>query len=395
MVRRPDVSTVGKPDSYSFPFRRQPLKGLFLTFKLVLFLLYLPAWMIEGLVPFLRPRKSWTLQKVLRVRFIRFLGRIGEGIGPPTKPYRDPTVYPPKPAKGFTLIRPAPDHLIQGDDDAQLSENEDVVLLMHGGMFILGTARPSDPAAYIPKRLVRLAAERGHRLRVLSVDYRRCSTRPFEQGGAFPSALLDGFAGYLHLLSLGVKSERITLMGDSAGATIALSLMRYITENSRPEVPIPAGIVIFSPWADMALQATDSTVWDNWRSDYLGIWGLSFYATVALLGPHSPDELKTNLYISPSTLALPSGTTFFEKDKWPRTMLVCGDAEMILTEIRTLRERLREAGVDLTYLEVKDAIHNFTMFPWFEPEGKQTMNAVMDWFEAGSKDNNDYIRAKL
>ncbi|CAG7853297.1 SubName: Full=Uncharacterized protein {ECO:0000313/EMBL:CCA70988.1} [Serendipita indica DSM 11827] len=355
MVRRPDVSTVGKPDSYSFPFRRQPLKGLFLTFKLVLFLLYLPAWMIEGLVPFLRPRKSWTLQKVLRVRFIRFLGRIGEGIGPPTKPYRDPTVYPPKPAKGFTLIRPAPDHLIQGDvrvkmeaahvqpvtvagywytqDDAQLSETKTSCFSC--------TAECLSWAPLDPVTLRRIS-------RNDSYGWPRKEDIAF-QGGAFPSALLDGFAGYLHLLSLGVKSERITLMGDSAGATIALSLMRYITENSRPEVPIPAGIVIFSPWADMALQATDSTVWDNWRSDYLGIWGLSFYATVALLGPHSPDELKTNLYISPSTLALPSGTTFFEKDKWPRTMLVCGDAEMILTEIRTLRERLREAwrGFDI------------------------------------------------
>ena len=314
-------------------------------------------------------------------------------------------------------MHPAPEHLIQDDvlmkmekadvrpvtlagywytqDDTPISEDEDVVLLMHGGIFILGSARPSDPAAYIPKRLVRLAAERGHRLRVLSVDYRRCSTTPFEKSGAFPSALLDGVTGYLHLLSLGVKPERITLMGDSAGGTIALSLMRYIAESRLPELPIPAGIVAFSPWVDMALQATDETVWDNWRSDYLGIWGLSFYATAALLGPHSPDELKTNLYISPSTLALPPTTKYFDKSTWPRTMLVCGDAEMILTEIRTLRERLLDARVDLTYLEVRDAIHNFTMFPWFEPEGKQTMNAVMDWFEGGSKKAADSIRAKL
>ncbi len=71
MVRRPDITTVGRADSYSFPFRPQPLKGIFLTFKLLLLLLvYLPAWTAEGLIPFLRPRKSWTLQKVLRVRDI-------------------------------------------------------------------------------------------------------------------------------------------------------------------------------------------------------------------------------------------------------------------------------------------------------------------------------------
>jgi hypothetical protein len=53
---------------YSFPFHKQPIKGLYVIYRFVLLLALLPLWIIRYALSSWRPRKSWTLTQALVVR---------------------------------------------------------------------------------------------------------------------------------------------------------------------------------------------------------------------------------------------------------------------------------------------------------------------------------------
>jgi hypothetical protein len=53
---------------------KQPGKGIFLTYQILNCLFVrLPFWTLISVVPALRPRRSWSLGKCIRVRFISWV----------------------------------------------------------------------------------------------------------------------------------------------------------------------------------------------------------------------------------------------------------------------------------------------------------------------------------
>ena len=69
-----------------------------------------------------------------------------------------------------------------------------------------------------------------------------------------PCGLLDALAAYLYLIDPPEGAHRpilpasIVVMGDSAGAGMALSLLVLIREMG---LPMPAGASLISPWVDL------------------------------------------------------------------------------------------------------------------------------------------------
>ena len=53
---------------FSFPFRRQPIKGLYQFYRSIARLVALPSWMLRYALRGWRPRHSWTLGKTIIVR---------------------------------------------------------------------------------------------------------------------------------------------------------------------------------------------------------------------------------------------------------------------------------------------------------------------------------------
>ena len=53
---------------YSFPFRKQPIKGLYIVYRFTLLLFILPLWILRYALPIWRPRRSWTLHQAVWVR---------------------------------------------------------------------------------------------------------------------------------------------------------------------------------------------------------------------------------------------------------------------------------------------------------------------------------------
>jgi hypothetical protein len=53
---------------FSFPFRRQPLKGLYQLYRFITLILAIPAWTVKYGLRGWRPRRSWTFRQAISVR---------------------------------------------------------------------------------------------------------------------------------------------------------------------------------------------------------------------------------------------------------------------------------------------------------------------------------------
>ena len=123
------------------------------------------------------------------------------------------------------------------------------VMYLHGGAFILGSAYAYRHHA----GALAVAAHTG----VLVPDYRLAPEHPF------PAALEDAASAYLWLLDRGIAPEHLTLVGDSSGGGLALSLALTLKER---EAPLPGAIALLCPWLDLRLE--DETH-SNWPAQHL------------------------------------------------------------------------------------------------------------------------------
>lgn len=271
---------------------------------------------------------------------------------------------------------------------------EKVILALHGGGYVRLSAHPSDPTAAIARGLLKYV-DSVHR--VFSVEYRLSSGKPFQVAHPFPAALLDALAGYIYLVDeIGFSPTDIIIEGDSAGGNLAHALTRYLTEyKGTPGLPAPPGaLLLLSPWVDLSEshnRTPNGSATTCATSDYLqspAYPGFK-YPIRAFVGPHGIEAAEINPYISPASLH-PSLVVNF-KD-FPRTFIVAGGAEVLLDQIRTLRDRffrdlgegngIREGEGKVRYYEAPDGIHDYLIFAWHDPERKDTLEAIAEWIAA-------------
>jgi acetyl esterase/lipase len=108
-----------------------------------------------------------------------------------------------------------------------------VMLYVHGGAYYFGSV---DEHRYQIQRHARKL-----KARALAPRYRLAPQFPF------PCGLQDCLATYLFLITH-QKPNTVILAGDSAGAGMLLSLMVVLRDQG---IPLPAGAVLISPWADL------------------------------------------------------------------------------------------------------------------------------------------------
>lgn len=114
-----------------------------------------------------------------------------------------------------------------------------VALYFHGGAYLCGTLEQYRNAT--------VGLSRAAQVRVLSVDYRLAPEHPH------PAAFEDALLAYRWVLEqLGVAPTRVMIAGDSAGASIAIGMVKDAIELG---LAAPCCIVTNSPFADMALSS--------------------------------------------------------------------------------------------------------------------------------------------
>lgn len=104
------------------------------------------------------------------------------------------------------------------------------------------------------------------------------------------------------------------------------------------------------------------------------------YAVYGLLGPMDFEFAKTSRYISPVSLDVKPGTGLFAG--FPETYVVAGGAERLLDDSTALVERLKADGVKVVVDIPPDAVHDFLVFTWHDPERTEVLTRISGWIDS-------------
>jgi acetyl esterase/lipase len=268
--------------------------------------------------------------------------------------------------------------------NAPPAPGEKVVLHLHGGGYVFGSASPDDMTALMSRGL--LAHVQSLR-RTFALEYRLAQA----SGGPFPAALLDALAGYNHLVNVaGFAPQDIVICGDSAGGNLALALVRYLFEErafleraSKTPLAPPGGLILASPWVDLGTSHDAPPPSYLARTDYIGTLPIARakFAHAAFAGPLGLVAHDTNRWTSPA-----SKHVSLSFAGWPRTFLAVGGAEVQVPSMSLLKERMAadmgegmRAG-QVYYCEPPGAVHDYMVLGWHEPERTETFRKVAEWF---------------
>ena len=203
-----------------------------------------------------------------------------------------------------------------------------VVLYLHGGGYSGGLAKWARRAA------ARLALGTGGR--VISPDYRLAPRFPF------PAAHEDVLAVYQHLIGPGGFSPtRVAVAGDSAGGSLAVSLMADARDEG---IPMPACGMLNSLWADIALNTPSLDDPVRNRHDIRREMVEYLSATFLSVGGVNPSDPRHSPVYRDLTGLSP---LLIQAAGWD----VCHDDSV------RLAANARAAGVHVTITEYPDAEH--------------------------------------
>src|SRR5438034_736905 len=112
--------------------------------------------------------------------------------------------------------------------------SDGTVLFLHGGSYVAGSAFGYQHLA----GAIATAAT----ATTLIIDYRLAPEHPY------PAGLDDALRAYRWLLHAGTEPGTITVVGDSSGAGLAMSLLLALQDQ---DTPVPAGAALLCPWVDL------------------------------------------------------------------------------------------------------------------------------------------------
>lgn len=206
-----------------------------------------------------------------------------------------------------------------------------VLLYFHGGSFIVGS--PATAQTLTAALVTRTGLE------ALSLDYRLAPENPF------PAAIEDGLAAYRELLGSGIPADRIVLAGDSAGGSLTLTTLLSARDAG---LPMPAGVVAFSPGLDASGTGDSMTTKDGIDPIFKSA-GLRAMRTHYLAGRDPRHPL-----LSPALYADPTGL--------PHLLLQVGTHEILLDDAVRFAARAAAADVNVI-LDVTGGVpHVFQSF---------------------------------
>ncbi|PVH69223.1 alpha/beta-hydrolase, partial [Cadophora sp. DSE1049] len=218
------------------------------------------------------------------------------------------------------------------------SECDIVLYYLHGGAYTEG-----HPARFLAMilRVAEIAAERGITLSCFGLRY---SYAPEEK---YPKQLEQAVEGYKYLLhDEGIASEKIGVLGDSAGGHLALCLLSSLP--GRPGLPKPdRGVFLMSPWLDLRCSTRPSVIRNKYKDfidrNQLAVLGENIFSSTDAL-----EKCPHRDFTEPLT----GGVKW--KDVLPqRVWISAGGNEILLDEIVEFKGILEKGGVHVE-LDIKE-----------------------------------------
>ena len=232
-----------------------------------------------------------------------------------------------------------------GGDPAQM------LIVMHGGGFALGSAATHRKlAGHIAKACGAVA---------FVVDFRRAPEFKY------PAQIEDGLAVYSALLDRGVLPENMTLVGDSAGGNLAISMTM---RARRLGLPTPGRVITLSPWLNM--ENNGATLESNNDTDFLiAPEGLQGNIDRYIEGVTEP----TNPEVNP---------LYAEFAGFPRLYICAADTESLFDDAVRLRQLASDAGVDVTFSIGEGMQHVYPLQAGNLARADEEIRLIGKWYHA-------------
>jgi acetyl esterase/lipase len=367
----------------------QPFKGVYALAAFGFELARLPLFLIKYLHSYGRQHPAWTFRQAITVQLffsaVGHLATVQMRTGLPLTPgkekerwitikaavdsmYKGPLRSNPdvKPVEIGATWYPAP--LTSGSDKSNIK----VIFHIHGGAFVVGDGRTADSGSFASRLLKHATATH-----VICPQYRLSTLPASKTSDAFPAAFQDSLTSYLYLINdLKVSPRDIVLSGDSAGANLAISLLRYINEYGQElNIPNPSACLLWSPWINPS-DTTCSYVHDNanYKTDYLSPaftnWGSSAYAGLPGLSTLSQVYINHKLKMFKTEVPL-----------WVNT----GSAEILFFDDKEWANRMKEAGNDVTLMVEDDVPHDVLLIGdmmGFTKEATHSAKQAGEWLQS-------------
>ncbi|KAI4947165.1 hypothetical protein J4E86_008789 [Alternaria arbusti] len=162
----------------------------------------------------------------------------------------------------------------------------------------------------------------------------------------YPTQLHETVAGYEYVLSLAQSSVRVVVGGDSAGATLILSFLLYMSDHTDLRHQKPGLAIMISPWVTILSRENRNT-----ESDYLNSSSLELYGRQYIGSKVSADDP----IVSPGTCR--------DLNKWREASpeqgwyFLYGSEEVLGPETRRLISLLEKTGKEVDSWEEPGGIH--------------------------------------
>ena len=255
-------------------------------------------------------------------KIFRFLGKfLGKLLAP--KPDKTGVIIQDKKevSKGLLIVSP------------EVQKGDGALFLIHGGGYVIGNYM--DTLGYA------CDASRELGITILSPAYGLGPENPF------PSGINDLYASWQWVLenaiSMNINKDKIVVGGISAGGGIAAGLIQKIHDEGGTQ---PVAQLLIYPMLDDRV-ATDSELTD--RSHRVWNNASNYFGWKSYLGKEPGSDFVE--YSVPGRRTDLSGL--------PPAWIGVGTADLFLDEDRDYAKRLKEAGVEVSYIEVAGGIHAF------------------------------------
>lgn len=231
--------------------------------------------------------------------------------------------------------------------DGKNIQQSSAIIYIHGGWFIAGGFETHD--AVVRK----LANQTGSV--VFFIDYRLAPEYPF------PAGLNDCINGIKWITenagSLGIDSDKIGIIGDSAGAALSTAVSTRLGRQFKFQV-------LIYPAADNQLSSKSWKTYENGPvlNRQGGIEAWDWYL---------PEREKDN------PLAIPVLIKDF-KDT-PPTLMILAEHDPLLDDGKLLSENMKNAGVELKTSLYKDMVHGFMHMGELLEEVQSAVNEMADF----------------
>jgi acetyl esterase/lipase len=230
-------------------------------------------------------------------------------------------------------------------------DDRTVLLHVHGGGFVLGSAKSSLGADV----LMSLATGK----RSISIDY---TVAP---RGNWRTVTDQVVAVYKAVLALGYAPHAIGLYGDSAGGNIVPASVFKLRDQA---LPLPGALVLLSPCVDLNLNGdTETTLREADPA-------LDFALNQAFLAAYAPAEEYRNPYVSPIYGDFSKG--------FPPVLIQAGTKELVLSDAVRLFQAVKTSGGSAELDIYEGMTHVFQAYMTGTPEQRAAYTEARRFWSA-------------